>query len=102
MRPSEILKEKIPEIIAVMKDNEYFCNLRVFGSVANGSDTEESDIDFLVDIKQQCTYFPQFQLERELEKILGVKVDLVVEAELNPLVRRTIKNILSINGLALK
>ena len=28
-------------------------NLRIFGSIARGTDTEDSDIDFLVDVKER-------------------------------------------------
>jgi predicted nucleotidyltransferase len=51
-------------------------NLRVFGSVAMGTDTEGSDLDLLVDPKPGTTLFDLGGLQVELEELLGVTVDL--------------------------
>jgi len=53
MKPSEILRQKRSMLKALMDEFEPFgiYNLRVFGSVARGEDTEQSDIDFVVDIQ---------------------------------------------------
>lgn len=52
-------------------------NLRVFGSVALGTDTSESDIDLLADLAPGTGLFELARLERELSEILGAKVDVV-------------------------
>ena len=46
MKPSEILTSKRDEVLAVIARHP-FANPRVFGSVARGEDTEESDVDLL-------------------------------------------------------
>jgi len=53
-------------------------NVRVFGSVARGEETENSDIDFLIDydIKKISPWFPA-GLIGDLEILLGKKVDVV-------------------------
>lgn len=51
-------------------------NVRVFGSVARGDDTKDSDVDLLVDVDKGVG-FAFFGLGNELAELLGVEVDLV-------------------------
>ena len=54
--------------------------MRVFGSVARDEETESSDIDFLIDydLSKISPWFP-VRLIRDLEAMLGRKVDVVTE-----------------------
>lgn len=52
-------------------------NIRVFGSVAKGTDRPESDIDLLVDLPDGMGLFELARLETKLAELLGAKVDLV-------------------------
>ncbi|GAA1058370.1 hypothetical protein GCM10017608_34030 [Agromyces luteolus] len=52
-------------------------NVRVFGSVASGADTAESDIDLLVDLEPGTGLFSLARLEAELADLLGAEVDVV-------------------------
>ncbi|WP_324281518.1 nucleotidyltransferase family protein [Cyanobacterium aponinum UTEX 3221] len=73
----ELLKEKREEIIKIASKHGAY-NVRVFGSVARGEADEKSDIDFLIDydIDKITPWFP-VRLIRELENLLGKKVDVV-------------------------
>jgi len=52
--------------------------LGIFGSVARGEATEESDIDFVVEFEEgKATYQNFMSLVDFLEKICGKKVDLL-------------------------
>lgn len=52
-------------------------HIAVFGSVARGEDGPASDIDFLVDIDvRDVGIFPLMDLARDLEQILGERVDV--------------------------
>lgn len=62
-------------------------NLRVFGSVARGEDSPESDVDLLVDLPEDTSLFAVLALEGTLERILKVKVDLAPVTSLKPKVR---------------
>jgi predicted nucleotidyltransferase/DNA-binding XRE family transcriptional regulator len=62
-------------------------NLRVFGSVARGEDTSDSDVDLLVDIPADTGLFALLALEGEFERILRVHVDLATPSSLKPRVR---------------
>jgi predicted nucleotidyltransferase len=60
------------------------CNVRVFGSVLSGTDTEGSDLDLLVDTLPGATLFELGGLQVDLEEILGVPVDLLTPGDLPP------------------
>jgi predicted nucleotidyltransferase len=58
--------------------------IRVFGSVARGDETADSDIDFLVDFPTGYDLFAQrMPLADRLAEITGRAVDLIPEHELN-------------------
>jgi predicted nucleotidyltransferase len=50
---------------------------RIFGSVLTGTDTEESDLDLLVDPTNSTTLFTLAGLEHEAEQLLGVPVSVL-------------------------
>ena len=52
-------------------------NVRVFGSVARGTDTPNSDIDLLVDLAPDVGLIGLIGLERELAELLGRPVEVV-------------------------
>jgi uncharacterized protein len=52
-------------------------NARVFGSVLRGLDTDDSDLDILVDPTSETTLFDISAIRIELRKMLGVPVDVL-------------------------
>jgi len=76
MRPSERLnahREAVRAIVAAHRAS----NPRVFGSVARGEDTDESDIDILVDPTGKPSLFDIGVIHNELTELLGVEVDVL-------------------------
>ena len=67
-------------------------NVRVFGSVARGDATEESDIDLLVDAEAGRSMLDVIGLWLDLQELLGRKVDLVTEGGMSPHLRDRILN----------
>jgi predicted nucleotidyltransferase len=61
--------------------------LRVFGSVARGDAGPSSDVDLLVDLEPERSLLDLGGLLMDLSELLGVEVDVVTEASLNPRVR---------------
>jgi predicted nucleotidyltransferase len=59
-------------------------NVRVFGSVAQGIDTDESDIDLLFAMNAPLSLMSLSRLERKLAAIIGAQVDLIPEQSLRP------------------
>jgi len=65
--------------------------LRVFGSVARGEETAQSDVDFLVEFPKGYDLITQrMPLTQKLADILNRKVELIPEHELNAHVRQKI------------
>ena len=62
-------------------------NLRVFGSVARGQDSPESDVDLLADLPPDLGLVGLARVEADLEAVVGVRVDLVPADDLKPEVR---------------
>ena len=57
-------------------------NVRVFGSVLHGQDTDESDVDLLVDVPKGTTLLDMARLQSAIEKELGVPVDVLTAGDL--------------------
>ena len=76
--------------------SNYFQNQPVervwlFGSFARGEETEDSDIDLLVDLDQsQSVGLRFFGMWRELEQLLGRNVVLVTESGLSDYARESV------------
>jgi uncharacterized protein len=62
-------------------------NLRVFGSVARGEADEASDVDLLVEPSKGTSLVDLIGFQRELQELLGRKVDVVTPAGLPPEIR---------------
>ena len=62
-------------------------NVRVFGSVARGQDTDESDIDLLVDLDPGVGLVSLAALQRELTNLLNSHVDVVPADSMRPHVK---------------
>ncbi|MCK9397116.1 MAG: nucleotidyltransferase family protein [Methylobacter sp.] len=76
MRPSialQIHREAIREIALSHRVK----NVRVFGSVLHGDDTEDSDLDLLVDPTPETTLMDIGAIRYELKELLGLAVDVL-------------------------
>ena len=62
-------------------------NVLLFGSVARGEDTPESDVDLLVDVTGDTTPWFPGSLIADLEQLLGHRVQVVIRRSLSPLIR---------------
>ncbi len=59
-------------------------NVRVFGSVAEGGDDENSDIDLLVTASEPMGLIAQEKLRADVSHIVGIAVDLVFDHAIRP------------------
>lgn len=86
----DLLAEKRERILEIAERHGAF-NIRVFGSVARGEETPDSDIDFLIDydIERVSPWFP-VRLVRDLEALLHYPVDVVAEDGLKARIRREV------------
>ena len=76
MKPSEALSIHRAAIRRIVEAHRAV-NARVFGSVLHGHDTEESDLDILIDPTPDTTMMDIGAIRHELRKLLGVPVDVL-------------------------
>jgi uncharacterized protein len=83
----QLLQDKRDDILAIAAKHGAF-NVRVFGSVSRGEDTESSDIDLLVDydLQKVSAWFPGGLL-MDLQDLLDRKVDIVTEQGLSHFIK---------------
>jgi predicted nucleotidyltransferase len=70
------LRARRDEILALARKHGAF-NVRVFGSVARGDATPDSDIDLLVDFEEGASLYELSGLLQDLRDLLGHNVDVV-------------------------
>ena len=63
--------------IRLVVQRHHACNARVFGSVAHGDDQEGSDLYILIDPTLNTSLMDVAKIQVELEKLLGVAVDVL-------------------------
>jgi predicted nucleotidyltransferase len=81
MRPSEVFEQN-RELVRDTVARSPARNPRIFGSVLHGTDTEDSDIDILVDAPAGTTMLHLIGLEHELCDQLGVRVQVLTPGDL--------------------
>jgi predicted nucleotidyltransferase len=70
MKIEELLKDKREEILQIATKHGAY-NVRIFGSVARGEANEDSDIDFLINVRENHSrWFPGGLLEEKLTRIV--------------------------------
>lgn len=85
-----LLRERRNEILAIARRRKA-THLRVYGSVARGDDTMESDVDLLADFAEGATLVDLIGLELELTALVGRDVHVTTEDALTPKVRQRIR-----------
>jgi len=89
MHNHEKLRQKRDEIIAVAAKYGVR-NVRVVGSVARGESDDLSDVDLLVTLDRGVTLMKMSALRRELETLLGCKVDVISDKGLRERIRERV------------
>src|SRR5437870_4737169 len=74
------------KLIEVCRQNDV-SKVGLFGSMARGEGTAQSDIDLLVEFSTRKSLLAMVALERKISAALGRKVDLLTEAALSPYLR---------------
>lgn len=91
MKPSAALQAH-RAIIRNVVERYRATNPRVFGSVLHGDDEEGSDLDLLIEPTQDTTLMDVAAIQVELEKILGVSVDVLTPRALPDRFRQIVLN----------
>jgi predicted nucleotidyltransferase len=91
---SQTQRETIIQHLQPIKPNK----IGVFGSFARGENNTGSDLDILIylDHTNKISLLDLIGAEQELSEALGIKVDLITERSLSPLIRPYIEKDLKI------
>ena len=81
MRPSIALQTH-REAIRRIALSHRVTNVRVFGSVVHGDDSEGSDLDLLVEPTKETTMMDIGAIRYELKQLLGIPVDVLTPSAL--------------------
>ena len=84
------IKKTISEYRIKLVEKYYISQIGVFGSYARREQTQNSDIDILVDFFKPISLFEFIDMEEELSHLLKVKVDLVSLKALKPYIGKHI------------
>jgi len=81
MKPSQALERHRADIWHIVERHRAR-NAGVFGSVLNGQDNEDSDLDLLIDATGETTLFDLGAIQYEVSELLGVRVDVLTPGSL--------------------
>jgi len=84
--------EGIKDIIIKVLKKHNVKKAAIFGSVARGEATEESDIDIVIEFEGRKSLLDLVDLKLELQELLGKKVDVITYNSINPLLKEQILN----------
>lgn len=76
MKPS-IAYQQHRDAIRQIVERHHAKNPRIFGSVLHGQDTDDSDLDILIDTTEETSLFDVGAIRTELTELLGVEVDVL-------------------------
>ncbi len=88
---SRLVQDKRHEILDIALSNGAK-KIYLFGSGVRQEDTNDSDIDFLVEFEEGRSLFDLIRLKEKLEELLNKPVDVVTENAVNPIFREQVIN----------
>jgi len=86
----EEIRAKINKTMPSIKAKYHIKQLGIFGSFVRNEQTEESDVDILVEFDSPIGFFDFVRLERQLSETLNKKVDLVSKKALKSAIREEV------------
>lgn len=84
MKTLEEIKEILIKEKPFLKEKYKIKDVGIFGSYVRGDQQEKSDLDILVEFESPVGFFKFLEIEEYLEKITGIKVELVTKKALKP------------------
>jgi predicted nucleotidyltransferase len=84
------IEDKIKCSKPILKEKFKVKDIGIFGSYTRGEQTENSDLDVLVEFRERVGFFKFLELEEYLEELLDLKVDLVSRKALKPRIGQNI------------
>ncbi len=92
MEPLETIKTQIAQLKPKLQNDYHITELGIFGSYVRGEQTEESDVDILVEFDPnfRLGLITYGQIEGFISDTLGKKVDLVMKKNLKPYIGKRV------------
>ena len=91
MRKIVDIEAKLQELKPILLTKFHVSKIGYFGSFATGGQTDQSDLDLLVEFSQPIGW-EFFTLEKFLEQEFGLTIDLVTKDALKERIKRPILN----------
>ena len=82
--------EKLREHLPNLRGRYGVSGLWLFGSYVRNEQTQDSDLDVLIEFSETPGLLKFVRLERELSDLLGINVDLVTQGALKPNISRRV------------
>lgn len=90
MKTLEEIKQILSERKSWLCETYQITELGIFGSYARGEQTQDSDVDVLIDYEQAPTLFEVVNLRDFLRDLIGLPVDVVTKNGLKPRIREQV------------
>lgn len=90
MTKQQELASNVKNAIEKDPNKDYIQTVYLFGSYLHGDAKEDSDIDLLFEPRKKMGYFKLVEIQLNLEKKLGRKVDLVTKNALSKYFRNKV------------
>ena len=92
MKRLETLKTQLAELKPTLQRDYHVTELGIFGSYVRGEQTENSDVDVLIDFEPGFRFglVTFCNIENQISDVLGEKVDLVMKRALKPRIGKRI------------
>ncbi|MDP3988818.1 MAG: nucleotidyltransferase family protein [bacterium] len=87
MNELEQIKEKLASKREYFHDTYGVEKIGIFGSFARDEARSDSDLDILITLKEPIGYFSFFNLEKDIQKLVERKVDVVTDKALKPIMK---------------
>jgi uncharacterized protein len=78
-----------PRLIPILEKHEV-SKAAIFGSIADGTDRDTSDLDLLVEFKGEKSLLDLVSLKLDLEEEIQRKVDVMTYQSINPLIKEKV------------
>ena len=90
MKTLEEIKQILRQSKPFLQENYRVTSLGIFGSYTRGEQTEESDVDVLIDYDKAPNLIMLVELKDYLSNLMQMKVDIVTKKGLKPRIRERI------------
>ena len=82
---------KLFSVIAASLKKQGAKKVAIFGSYAKNKQKKNSDIDVIVEFKDEKSLLEIVKIERQLSELIGIKVDLSTKNSISPYLAESIK-----------